>query len=99
MTAEERPADGSASSSGEVTRLLQELRDGRQDSLERLVPLIYDDLRRLAGAFLRLVRQRNTHWQNRAHFFAIAAQAMRRILVEHARARRTAKRGGDWERT
>lgn len=91
--------------------------NGSKESLERLIPLVYQDLRRLAGAlmrregaqtlqttalvheaYLRLVGQRDTHWQNRAHFFAIAAQAMRRILVEHARARRTDKRGGGWER-
>ena len=79
------------------------------------MPLVYDELRRMAHrymnrerpghtlqtsalvheAFLRLVDQRDAHWQNRAHFFAIAAQMMRRILVDYARGRNYKKRGGD----
>jgi RNA polymerase sigma factor (TIGR02999 family) len=97
----------------EVTRLLQQWRVGRQDALEELLPAIYGELRRLAGAYLRrerpdhtlqatalvheaflkLVDQRDVQWQNRAHFFGIAAQLMRRILVDHARAHGATKRG------
>jgi RNA polymerase sigma factor (TIGR02999 family) len=97
----------------EVTQLLQQWSDGRQDALDRLLPLIYAELRRLASsylwherpdhtlqatalvheAFLKLVDQRAVRWQNRAHFFGIAAQAMRRILVDHARAHTASKRG------
>ena len=97
----------------EVTRLLQQWSVGRQDALDELLPAIYDELRRLATAYLRrerpdhtlqatalvheaflkLVDQRSVQWQNRAHFFGIAAQAMRRILVDHARAHVASKRG------
>ena len=101
------------SSRSEVTRLLKEWGDGRQDALDRLLPQIYAELRRLASsylrrerpdhtlqatalvheAFIKLVDQRAVRWQNRAHFFGIAAQAMRRILVDHARAHAADKRG------
>jgi RNA polymerase sigma-70 factor, ECF subfamily len=104
-----------SSSSHDVTQLLQRLSAGKQDALEELLPLVYRELRRLAGhylrreradhtlqptalvheAYLRLVDQRNVRWQNRAHFFGIAAQAMRRILVDHARTHGRVKRGGD----
>lgn len=97
----------------EVTQLLQQWSAGRAEALDRLMPLVYDELRRLAAsymrrerpdhtlgasglvneAFLRLVDQQDVRWQNRAHFFGIAAQAMRRILVDHARARASSKRG------
>ena len=97
----------------EVTQLLQQWSDGRKDALDRLLPEIYGELRRLASsylrrerpdhtlqptalvheAFLKLVDQRLVRWQNRAHFFGIAAQAMRRILVDHARAHTAGKRG------
>jgi len=97
----------------EVTRLLKEWGDGRQEALDRLLPQIYAELRRLASsylrrerhdhtlqptalvheAFIKLVDQRAVRWQNRAHFFGIAAQAMRRILVDHARAHAADKRG------
>jgi RNA polymerase sigma factor (TIGR02999 family) len=99
--------------SSEVTELLRQWTEGRQDALDRLLPEIYGELRRLAAsylrrerldhtlqptalvheAFLRLVDQRAVRWQNRAHFFGIAAQAMRRILVDHARGRVAGKRG------
>ena len=92
-------------SGSEVTRLLHEWRSGRQDALERLMPLVYDELHLIASrhmarewrvnalqttalvseAYLKLVGQRDVDWQNRAHFFAIAAQMMRRILVDNAR--------------
>jgi RNA polymerase sigma factor (TIGR02999 family) len=97
----------------EVTRLLEELGHDQSDAAERLVPILYAELRTLAGkhmraeradhtlqptalvheAFLRLVDQRNSRWQNRAQFFAMAARIMRRILVDHARRQHAAKRG------
>jgi len=100
-----------------VTRLLEQARAGEPEALNRLLPLVYDHLRAMAGrmlhgeraahtlrptalvheAYIRLVDQRGG-WQDRAHFFAIAAQAMRRILVDHARAHRASKRGGIAER-
>ena len=98
---------------GDVTRLLDQMRLGRKDVLEQLLPLIYNELRRLAGrymqheqgntlqptalvheAYLRLIRQDHTNWQNRAQFMGIAGQLMRRILVDHARRRCAAKRLG-----
>ena len=98
----------------EVTRLLVDWGNGNQAALDALIPLVYDELRRLAGrymrrespghtlqtsavvneAYLRLVNQKSVQWQNRAHFFGVAAQLMRRILVDHARSRSRAKRGG-----
>jgi RNA polymerase sigma factor (TIGR02999 family) len=99
---------------GEVTQLLIQWRNGDRDSLDRLIPLVYDELRLIAGrflrherpshtlqstalvheAFLRLVDQTRTDWQSRAHFFGVAANVIRNILVDHARARQAAKRGG-----
>jgi RNA polymerase sigma factor (TIGR02999 family) len=96
----------------EVTALLRDWSGGDRAALERLMPLVYQELRRLAAsylrverpdhtlqptalvheAYLRLVDQRGVSWQNRAHFFGIAAQMMRRILVDHARRRQAAKR-------
>ena len=96
-----------------VTRLLLDWSNGNQQALEELLPLIYDELRRLAHnflyrerpghtlqttalvheAYLKLIDQRDARWQNRAHFFAIAAQAMRRILIDSAR-RHVALRSG-----
>jgi len=103
-----------ASDSDNVTRLLLEWSDGNQQALEEMLPLIYDELRRLAHnflyrerpghtlqttalvheAYLKLIDQRDARWQNRAHFFAIAAQAMRRILIDSARQHIADKRGG-----
>jgi RNA polymerase sigma factor (TIGR02999 family) len=103
------------SSPSEVTALLTLLSKGDKTVIERLMPLVYDELhRRAAGymrkeradhtlqptalvheAYLKLVGQREASFQNRAHFFAIGSQMMRRILVDHARARLTARRGGD----
>jgi RNA polymerase sigma factor (TIGR02999 family) len=97
----------------DLTRLLHEWSDGREDALELLLPEVYGELRRLASsyfrreradhtlqptalvheAFLKLIDQRAVRWQSRAHFFGIAAQAMRRILVDHARAHAAGKRG------
>jgi RNA polymerase sigma-70 factor (ECF subfamily) len=96
----------------EVTALLKEWAAGDRAALERLMPLVYGELRRLAAsqlraerrnhtlqptalvheAYLRLVGQRSVSWANRAHFFGIASRIMRRILVDHARRRRRAKR-------
>jgi len=98
----------------EVTRLLIDWGNGDQAALDELIPLVYDELHRLAGrymrresqghtlqtsalvneAYLRLIDQKSVQWQNRAHFFGIAAQLMRRILVDHARSGSRAKRGG-----
>lgn len=98
----------------EVTQLLVDWSNGDQSALERLMPLIDEELRRLAHrymsrervghtlqttalvneAFLRLVNRKNLQWQNRAHFFGIAANLMRTILVDHARAHACTKRGG-----
>ena len=101
-----------------MTQLLVAWGDGDRAALDELMPLIYDELRRLARrytsrerpgntlqtsalineAYLRLVDQKNVRWQNRAHFYGIAAQMMRRILVDHARKRRYQKRGGGGQR-
>jgi len=98
----------------EVTRLLLAWNEGDEGALEKLVPHVYQELRRLARrqmlrerpghtlqttalineAYLRLVDLRNVQWQNRAHFFALCARLMRRILVDFARSRQYAKRGG-----
>ncbi len=97
----------------QITQLLLDWSEGDRDALERMTPLVYGELHRLAHhhmnreraghtlqtsalvneAFLRLVDQTNVKWNNRAHFFAIAAQMMRRILVDHARSHLYAKRG------
>jgi RNA polymerase sigma factor (TIGR02999 family) len=97
----------------DVTRLLAEVGSGSQDAVEKLVPLLYSELRRLARhylrrerpnhtlqatalvheAYLRLVDQKGVQWKNRGHFFAVAAQQMRRILVDYSRRRQAAKRG------
>jgi len=101
-------------SSQELTQLLAAWSDGDQAALEKLLPLVNVELRRLAGhymrgetpghtlqtsalvneAYLRLIDQRHVRWQNRAHFFGIAAQLMRRILIDHARKAQYQKRGG-----
>jgi RNA polymerase sigma factor (TIGR02999 family) len=100
----------------DVTELLMAWGRGDEDALSRLTPLVYDELHRLAAAYMRrehaghtlqttalvneayikLVDSSRVRWQNRAHFFAMAAQLMRRILVDFARKRRYQKRGGDW---
>jgi len=105
-------------STHQVTRLLTDWQNGDQTALDRLLPLVYDELHRIAARYMRGERRRNTlqttalvneaymrladykrmQWQDRAHFFAAAAQAMRRILIDFARARRNRKRGGDAER-
>lgn len=98
-----------------VTELLLEWQQGDREALDRLTPLVYDELRRIAHryvqmernghtlettalvneAYLRLVGGQKIDWQNRAHFFAVTAQVMRHILIDHARKRRYLKRGGE----
>jgi RNA polymerase sigma-70 factor, ECF subfamily len=105
--------DAKASHCGQVSGLLRAWSDGDRDALDRLTPIVYDELHRLAQrhmkherpghslqttalvneAYMRLVDYKGMQWQNRAHFFAVSAQLMRRILVEHAR-RHNLKRGG-----
>ena len=99
---------------GDVTHLLLAWSNGDRDALEDLIPVVYGELRRIAGryfrherpghtlqatglvheAYLKLVDQQRVRWQNRAQFFGVAAQLMRRILVDHARTHGAAKRGG-----
>jgi len=99
----------------EVTRLLESWSNGRPEALDELMPLVYQELRKMAKqymnsqpsghtlqttaliheAYLKLADNREKNWQNRAHFFAVAAQAMRHILVDHARSHQTEKRGGE----
>ena len=99
---------------GDITELLRELSAGRDEVVDRLVPLVYGELHRLAErymareraghtlqptvlvheAFLRLINKRNLAWQDRMHFFAVAAREMRRVLVDIARVRHAEKRGG-----
>ena len=99
---------------GEVTALLSSWRAGDRTALEKLIPIVYGDLRRIAArymrseqeghtlqttalvheAYLRLIRDRDRTWENRAHFFGVAAQIMRNLLVDHARAAARGKRGG-----
>src|SRR5690606_39591838 len=97
-----------------VTALLEDVREGREEALDELLPLVYDELRALAhrqrlrqgaaetlnttalvhGAYEKLVRAPGD-WNDRAHFFRVAAKAMRQVIVDYARARQAAKRGGD----
>lgn len=101
-------------SQGEITQLLLQWSGGDEAALNKLMPLIYDELRRRAGyylnyqrpghtlqatalvneAFIRLIDVKNVRWQDRAHFFAVAAKVMRNILVDHARSHHALKRGG-----
>src|SRR5204862_2479240 len=110
--------DQMAPAAGDVTQLLADVQNGRRDAAPQLIPLVYEELRRLAHrqmrrerpdhtlqatalvheAYFRLVNQSERTWQNRAHFIAVAAQVMRRILVDYARARRTSKRGSEPQR-
>ena len=98
----------------EITRLLLDFSNGDREAMDRLLPLVYQELRRIARqhlrreyendvlcttelvheAYMKLVDQTRTQWRDRAHFYAVSAQAMRRILVDHARARKADKRGG-----
>ena len=103
----------------EVTQILNAIREGQPQAAEELLPLVYDELRRLAAvriaherpgqtlqatalvheAYLRLVGDESqTQWEHRGHFFAAAAEAMRRILVENARRKRRLRHGGEYQR-
>ena len=108
------PSGAGTPSPSDITRTFLRWRQGDADALNALLPLVYDEMRRLAGsylrnegaghtlqptalaheAYIRLLDQRQVSWQNRAHFMGLAAQAMRRILVDHARRRDAQKRGG-----
>lgn len=97
-----------------ITEILRRWSSGKQEALDELMPLVYEELHRKASqylrrerpdhtlqttalineAYLKLVDQRDVNWENRTHFFAIAAQAMRRILVDYAKTRNREKRGG-----
>lgn len=107
-----------AFAAGDVTQLLADVQNGRPDAAPQLIPVVYEELRRLARrqmrheradhtlqptalvheAYFRLVNQSERSWQNRTHFIRIAAQVMRRMLIDYARARRTAKREGGLQR-
>ncbi|HEX6199049.1 MAG TPA: sigma-70 family RNA polymerase sigma factor [Thermoanaerobaculia bacterium] len=100
-----------------MTRLLRRVGAGDREAFDRLFPLVYDELERIASrqlrrehgertlltqglvheAYLRMADQQAPEWQDRAHFFAIAARVMRQVLVDYARRRQAAKRGGDWQ--
>jgi len=108
----------SMADSHEVTVLLSALTRGDQDAGAKLIPVVYEELRRLAGsymrreradhtlqatalvheAYLKLVEQQSVNWQSRAHFFGVAAQLMRRILIDHARGHLRQKRGGEYKK-
>jgi RNA polymerase sigma-70 factor (ECF subfamily) len=108
---------GTMDKSGGITELLAEVRKGDEAALGRLIPIVYQELRRLAAhymkpertshtlqatalvheAYLRLAGQKQPDWRDRTHFFAVASQVMRNLLVDHARARRRLKRGGGCE--
>ncbi len=107
-----------ASSPHVITALLAAWSDGDREALDQLMPLVYDELRRMAHrylgreraghtlqsaalvneAYLKLIGEQNMNWQNRAHFFAVAAQLMRKILVDYARTRNRDRRGGGAQR-
>jgi RNA polymerase sigma factor (TIGR02999 family) len=104
--------------SAQITKLLDNWHQGDQKARDELIPLVYEELRRMARqrlwrqrpdhtlqsaalvneAYLRLVQQKSPEWQNRAHFFGVAAQMMRNILVDYARQRLAVKRGGGAQR-
>jgi RNA polymerase sigma factor (TIGR02999 family) len=108
----------SQSSSQELTHLLLAWRQGEREALDKLIPVIYEELRRIAHSYIRGERQGHTlqttalvneaylrlidcsrvNWQSRAHFLAVSAQLMRRILIDYARSRGYHKRGGAMER-
>ncbi len=110
----ERVAQRAEAETADMSTLLRAWSDGDQNALEKLIPIVYDELHRLARhymrreraahtlqtsalvneAYMRLVDYKRMQWKDRAHFFAVSSQAMRRILVEHAR-RHNLKRGGN----
>ncbi|MBN1444432.1 MAG: sigma-70 family RNA polymerase sigma factor [Planctomycetes bacterium] len=103
---------------GDVTILLARAREGDRQAFDSLMPLVYEELKRVAGrelcrerrsrtldctslvheAYLKLAGEDGVDWRGRAHFYCLAARAMRQILVDHARRRAAAKRGGGWDR-
>ena len=105
--------------SAKVTQLLMELSGGNRAAVDELIPLVYQELKRIAGgqlrnerpghtlqatglvheAYMKLVDQRAVSWQNRAHFFGVAAQVMRRILLDYAKSKHRDKRGGKLHHT
>jgi RNA polymerase sigma factor (TIGR02999 family) len=107
-----------APAAGDVTQLLADVQNGRPDAASQLIPLVYEELRRVARrqmqrersdhtlqatalvheAYFRLVNQPERTWQNRTHFIRVAAQVMRRMLIDYARARRAVKREGGLQR-
>lgn len=111
-------SDSNSSSPPDITRLLMAWREGDRRALDTLMPLVMQELKKIAGAYLaresgaetlqttglvneaylRLVGVRPNEWAGRTQFFALAAQIMRRILVDHARLRRGEKRGGAWQK-
>ena len=110
--------DGATPPPAEITRMLHEWQAGSREAMDRLMPIVYNELRVIASrqlarewrhdrlqttavvneAYLKLFGQRDVDWQNRSHFFAIAAQLMRRILVDHARRELREKHGGGFVR-
>ena len=105
------------SDDGEVTQLLKAMKSGDPSAMERLLPLVYSELHRLAASYMRRERQDHTlqptalineaylrltrghlDWQNREHFIGVAANTMRRVLVDHARAHKARRRGGELSR-
>ena len=116
MTSFDKLTPSGEAAAGDISGILRAWSDGDQGALDKLTPIVYDELHRLARrymkherpghslqtsalvneAYLRLVDYERMQWQNRAHFFAVSAQLMRRILVDHAR-RHNLKRGGDIE--
>ncbi len=103
--------------SSDITQMLIELTDGNREVVNEILPLIYAELKKIAGnylrkergnhtlqptalvheAYMKLIDQKQVRWQNRSHFFGIAAQVMRRILMDHARKHKAEKRGGEGE--
>lgn len=108
-------ADAAPQEASDISRLLHEASYGRSDAFDRLFPLIYEELKKLARhrlrterdghtlnttalvheAYLKLVDQSRVEWSGRQHFFAVASEAMRRILIDYARRRQAGKRGGN----
>ena len=106
-----------ALSAQQITQMLRAWGSGDRSALEKIVPVVYDELRRIARrnlrqqranhtlqttaliheAYLRLAGHSRKQWENRAQFYGVAAKAMRHVLVDHARARQAAKRGGGWQ--
>lgn len=109
----------SESPNDNVTLILAELRDGDSSAADRLLPIVYEELRGIAqrvfksqraiektiqptilvhDVFMKLAQKTDIEWESRAHFFAVAAKATRDLVVDHARRRQAAKRGGGWNR-